>query len=144
MGKNPPDERLVYLALKNIFKGGNANLRRLKRIRELVLSHQNNGDVRSLIEEHNVDNVAQTAKLLLEDGIFASTMQARIRFPEVFQVSPAQSAERSASEVEAAKSEADAIKHAAEGHPAKWTMASNDAREEVKGKHEASVLFTIY
>jgi len=61
---------------------------------------------------------------LLEEDIFASTLKAKIRFPEVFDVSPAQSAEQSASEVEAAKSEADAIKHAAEGHLAVDDYAS--------------------
>ncbi|KAI0191402.1 hypothetical protein EV127DRAFT_363792 [Xylaria flabelliformis] len=58
--KNPPDERVVYLALKNVFKGKNA--------------------------------------------------EAKIRFPEVFDVSPAQSADRAASEAEAAINEANAIK----------------------------------
>ncbi|EDN04901.1 predicted protein [Histoplasma mississippiense (nom. inval.)] len=63
--KNPPDERVVYLALKNIFKGPSA--------------------------------------------------EAKIRFPEVFDVSPVQSAEREASEAEAARNEANAIKDAVHG-----------------------------
>ncbi|KAE9374093.1 hypothetical protein N431DRAFT_543550 [Stipitochalara longipes BDJ] len=62
VNKNPPDERVVYLALKNVFKGSNAD--------------------------------------------------AKIRFPEVFDVSPAQSAEREASEAEAARNDAIALKDA--------------------------------
>lgn len=113
--KNPPDERIVYLALKNIFKGADAQVRKAKKIRDLVLKRQHMLDVHELIKAHNFDNVCQVAKVLLEEEIFASTLKAKIRFPEVFEISPAQSAERSASEEEAARSEADAVKVAAEG-----------------------------
>jgi hypothetical protein len=115
MTKHPPDERLVYLALKNIFKGADAQVRKAKKVRELIQKAQQNIDVRNLIREHSIDNVCNVAKALLEQQIFESTLKAKIRFPEVFEVSPAQSAERSASEAEAAKSEADAIRIAAEG-----------------------------
>jgi hypothetical protein len=56
-----------------------------------------------------------SAKALLQDEIFISTLRAKIHFPEVFEVSPAQSAERAASEAEAARSDADAIRDATEG-----------------------------
>ncbi|KAK5074428.1 hypothetical protein PMZ80_011243 [Knufia obscura] len=112
--KNQPDERLVYLALKNVFRDTDAQLRRPKKIRELILKRQESIDVRDLIEAHNIDNVCNVAKALLEQQIFESTLKAKIRFPEVFEVSPAQSAERSASEQEAARTEADAIQVVAE------------------------------
>lgn len=115
MPKNPPDERLVYLALKNVFKGPDAQLRNLKKIRKQIQKHQDNEDVRALVDEHNMVNICNTARLLLERDIFTSTLKAKIRFPEVFDVSPAQSAERVASEAEAAKGEADAIRDIAEG-----------------------------
>ncbi|KIM95471.1 hypothetical protein OIDMADRAFT_67125, partial [Oidiodendron maius Zn] len=65
----PPDERVVFLALKNVFKGQDA--------------------------------------------------EAKIRFPELFDLSPTQSAEKEASEAEAARHEADAIALAVQGcmHP---------------------------
>jgi len=88
MVKNPPDERLVYLALKNIFKGSEAQSRNVKTIRKHILHHQTNSEVHSLIKEHNLDNVINTARVLLEEDIFASTLKAKIRFPEVFEVSP--------------------------------------------------------
>lgn len=91
-----------------------------------------------MIEEHNLDNVINTARTLLEEDIFASTLKAKIRFPEAFEVSPAQSAERSASEAEAARSEADAIKHAAEGHQAEWTTILAGVQDEVQGQRSAS------
>ena len=109
MPKNPPDERLVYLALKNTFRGADAQLRKPKKIRELILKRQNDIDVKDLIREHNIDNVCNVARSLLEQQIFESTLQAKIQFPEVFEVSPAQTAERSASEEEATRTEANAI-----------------------------------
>ena len=123
MPKNPPDERLVYLALKNVFKGADAQVRRPKKVRELIQKAQQNVDVRDLIRKHNMENVCNVAKALLEQQTFESTLKAKIRFPEVFEVSPAQSAERSASEVEAAKTEADAIRVAAEASNASTPLS---------------------
>ncbi|KAI9875037.1 MAG: hypothetical protein M1823_007558, partial [Watsoniomyces obsoletus] len=54
-------------------------------------------------------------KVLLDDQVSESTFKADIRFPEVLEMSSAQSAEREASEAEAASTEEDAIKDAAEG-----------------------------
>lgn len=118
MNKNPPDERLVYLALKHTFKGANAQVRKTKNIRKLILKRKDSFAVRELIREHEIDSVCKVAKLLLEARIFESTLQAKVRFPEGFEVSPAQSAERSASEQEAAKPEANAIRVAAGGQKA--------------------------
>ena len=116
MTRNTPDERLVYLAFKNTFRGADAQVRKPKKIRELIQKTQGNADARDLIQEHNLDNVCNVAKALLDQQIFESTVKAKIRFPEVFEVSPAQSAERSFSEAEAAKLEADAMRSAAAGH----------------------------
>ena len=103
MANNFPDERVVYLALKESFKGADAQVRKAKKVREIVQKAQNNIDVRDLIQQHNIENVCSVTKTLLEQQIFESTLKAKIRFPEVFEISPAQSAERSASEAEAAR-----------------------------------------
>lgn len=113
--KNEPDERSVYLALNSVFRGTDAQLRKSKKIRDLVLQHRHNINVRSLIDAHNIQNVCSVVKRLLEQQVFQSPLKAKIRFPEVFEVSPAQSAERSASEREAARSELDAIRIVAGG-----------------------------
>ncbi|KAK6362466.1 hypothetical protein LTS17_012839 [Exophiala oligosperma] len=112
MTNNLPDERVVYLALKESFKGADAHIRRAKKVREIIQKAQNNIDVRDLIQQHNLENVCSVTKALLEQQIFESTLKAKIRFPEVFEISPAQTAERAASEAEAARLEADAIKSA--------------------------------
>ena len=137
MAKNPPDERLVYLAFKNVFNGPDAQLRTTKKIRKLIQKHLDNGDgeVRALVAEHNIDNVCNSAKALLQNEIFGSTLRAKIRFPEVFEVSPAQSAERVASEAEAARSDADAIRDAAEGRQGTWASPQvNELELAHKGK----------
>ncbi len=66
MARNLPDERLVYLALKNHFKGADAQVRKLKKIREVIQKHQHHVDIQHLIQEHNVDDGCTTAKVLLE------------------------------------------------------------------------------
>ncbi|KAI1742121.1 hypothetical protein F4680DRAFT_40887 [Xylaria scruposa] len=114
--KNPPDERVVYLALKNVFKGKNAEVRRLTAVRRLITQNQKDPDVSNLINEYNIDIICQIARSLLTEGIFESTLKAKIQFPEVFDVSPAQSAERAASEAEAAINEANAIKGVAQAY----------------------------
>ncbi|KAH7393723.1 hypothetical protein BKA64DRAFT_626071 [Cadophora sp. MPI-SDFR-AT-0126] len=146
MAKNRPDERLVYLALKNVFKGPDAELRASGKIRKRIQKHLDKDvEVRALVAEHNLDNVCNTAKALLQDDIFASTLRAKIRFPEVFDVSPAQSAERVASEAEAARSDSDAIRGAAEGHQGTWAVLELNEPESAqkgKGKEPASQVST--
>ena len=128
---------MVYLAFKNVFKGPDAQLRTAKKIQKLIQKHLDNGDgeVCALVAEHNIDNVCNTAKALLQNEIFASTRKAKIRFPEVFEVSPAQSAERVASEAEAARSDADVIRDAAEGRQGTWASPQvNELELAHKGK----------
>ena len=105
-------------------------------IRKLIRKHLDNGD----------DNVCNTAKALLQNEIFASTLKAKIRFPEVFEVSPAQSAERVASEAEAARSDADAIRDAAGGRQGTWASPQVDELElahEGKGKELGMLSKTV-
>ncbi|KAJ8121923.1 hypothetical protein ONZ43_g1749 [Nemania bipapillata] len=114
--KNTPDERVVYLALKNVFKGPNAEVRQLKAVRKLITKSQQDADVADLIRAYNMDIICSMARTLLTQEIFESTLKAKIHFPEVFDVSPAQSAEREASEAEAAINDANAIKGAVQGY----------------------------
>jgi len=114
--KNPPDERVVYLTLKNVFDGSNAEVRQPKAIRKLINESNKKRDVADLIRAYTLDTICNTARILLTEQIFQSTIKAKIRFPEVFDVSPAQTAEREASEAEAAKNEAIAIEDAVQGH----------------------------
>lgn len=136
MPKNSPDERVVYLALKGVFKGTDAQLRRQKKIRELITKHQHQADIQDLLQEHNKDNVCNVAKVLLKERIFESTLNAKVRFPEVFEVSPAQSADRVVSENEAARNKADAIRDIAKGRQKDLTsIVSDDAMMKEQKSH---------
>lgn len=116
VNKNPPpDDRVVYLALKNVFKGQNAGIRNTKPIMKLLKETREQDNVANLIREHNIDVVCNSVQNLLPQEIFASTLKAKIRFPELFDQSPAQSAERESSEAEAAKHDAEAIQQAVQG-----------------------------
>ena len=64
---------------------------------------------------YGLDVLTATVRSLLQDKIFSSTLCAKMRFPEVFEVSPVQSAEREVAESEAARSDEVAIKDAMEG-----------------------------
>ena len=86
-------------------------MRTTKAIRNLI--GKNEDHLKDLLREHALDDVCSVVKPLLEQRIFESTLRAKIRFPEVFEVSPGQSAERAASEAEAARSEANKISAAA-------------------------------
>lgn len=137
VNKNPPpDERVVYLALKNIFKGQAAQYRQQKIVSKVIRKHQKEDEVADLIRAHGLDIVCNSARTLLSDGIFESALKAKIRFPELFDLSPTQSAERDASEVEAARQEADAIECAVEGRWEEFEDAGPSSRpfRDIKGK----------
>ncbi|KAI0805229.1 hypothetical protein GGR55DRAFT_285014 [Xylaria sp. FL0064] len=156
--KNPPDERVVYLALKNVFKGLDAEVRRLAAVRKLITRQQTDTDVSHLIKAHNIDIVCNIARTLLADGIFESTLKAKIRFPEVFDVSPAQSAEREASEAEAAINDANAIKGAVKDYSGdlqepisradvaetESVETCHNAEPSIKGTSTVPSLFPVY
>ena len=132
----PPNERVVYLALKNLFKGKNAEVRNNKAIRRIIKQYEKQESVADLVREHDVEVICNSARSLLCDEIFASTLKAKIRFPELFELSNAKSAERHVSEPEATRHEADAIEHALQGH---WddleaTDPWGNALDTVKGR----------
>lgn len=105
--ENDPDERLVYLACQHIFRGSNSQVRKLKTVKGLI--EQNKIALADILREYNVERTSNVAKKLLENRVFDSTLKAKIRFPELFDVSPTQSAEREASEAEAARDEANTV-----------------------------------
>ncbi|KAI5363409.1 hypothetical protein J4E82_011633 [Alternaria postmessia] len=91
MGKSHLDQRLVYLALRSIFKGADARVRKSKKIHELIQKHHHQHGISNLLEEHNMDMICNVAKTLLEQQVFESTLRAKSRFPEVSEDSQSQS-----------------------------------------------------
>ena len=107
--KRLPDGRLVYLHCSSIFSGANAQIRKAKKISQLLQKHK--GSIKILTKEFTLPAIAAVAKDLLEELIFESLSRARLRYPELFQPSETQEAERAASEAEVLKIEAEAAQN---------------------------------
>lgn len=101
-----PDKRLVYLHCSSIFSGANAQVRRGKKVNQLLEQHKNS--IKILTKEFTLPAVAAVAKELLEERIFESLPRAKLSYPELFQPSETQEAERAASEAEVIRIEAEA------------------------------------
>ncbi|KAL9622826.1 MAG: hypothetical protein Q9204_007995, partial [Flavoplaca sp. TL-2023a] len=101
-----PDGRLVYLHCSSIFSGANAQVRKVKKVSQLLEKHK--ASIKILTKEFTLPAVAAVAKELLEEQIFESLPRAKLRYPELFQPSETQEAERAASEAEVIRAEAEA------------------------------------
>jgi hypothetical protein len=99
--------RRVYLACRAIFTGTNAELRKQKKIRSLVDRHKSS--LSHVIRDLGVNNVVEILKGMLEDRVFQSEVRAKVYFPELFQSSPARDVQRAVSEIDAARSTAEAL-----------------------------------
>ncbi|KAL8795421.1 MAG: hypothetical protein Q9182_007539 [Xanthomendoza sp. 2 TL-2023] len=101
-----PDGRLVYLHCSSIFSGANAQVRRVKKVSQLLEKHK--ASIKILTKEFTLPAIAAIAKELLEERIFESLPRAKLRYPELFQPIETQEAERAASEAEVVRIEAEA------------------------------------
>jgi hypothetical protein len=128
MLESDPDERLIYLACQHIFRGPNSQVRKLKTVKGLI--RQNELSLTDVLREYNIDRTSNVAKKLLESQVFDSTLKAKIRFPELFDVSPTQSAEREASEAEAAKEEANTVREISASEASKDMEINSHAEVE--------------
>ena len=107
MSKQPsPDKRLVYLHCSSIFSGANAKVRRPRKISQLLGQHK--ASIKILTNESTLPAIAAVAKELLDEEIFESPARAKLLYPELFQPSETQEAERAASEAEVVRIEAQA------------------------------------
>ncbi|KAJ5472086.1 hypothetical protein N7539_008655 [Penicillium diatomitis] len=123
MSQSDPDERLIFLACQHIFRGPNFQVRKFKTVKGLI--RQNELSLTDILREYDIDRTSSVAKKLLESQVFDSTLKAKIRFPELFDVSPTQSAEREASEAEAAREEANTVREISDCEASKDTAISS-------------------
>lgn len=107
-----PDDREVYMIFNNIFQGQDSQIRKPASIKRLVTKHQEEPQVAQLLEQYSAPIIYDKLKTLLGDQVFESTLKAKEEFPELFEVSRAQSAERAISEAEAAADHAKAVEEA--------------------------------
>ena len=86
-------------------------LRKSKKVREVVEKHKSS--FQPLIKEFGNDKIIGILKELLAGKIFQSELRAKVEFPELFRGSPARDAQRTTSENDAARSEAEALEEIA-------------------------------
>ena len=68
--QHSPDGRLVYLHCSSIFSGANAQVRKAKKVSQLLNKHK--ASIKILTNEFTLPAVAAVAKELLEKQIFES------------------------------------------------------------------------
>lgn len=107
MAYSPADGRRVFLAYRTVFTGPQAQIRKSKKVREVIEQHRTSFE--PLITDFGFDKVADIVKTLLDQRIFQSELKAKIAFPELFKTSPERDVQRNASENDAARSVAEAL-----------------------------------
>jgi hypothetical protein len=107
MSFSAAERRRVFLAFRPIFVGPNAQLRKSRKVRDVVTKHQRSFE--PLLRDYGFDKVVNIIKVLLEQRIFESELKAKVAFPELFQLSAARDVQRTISENNAARSEAEAL-----------------------------------
>jgi hypothetical protein len=107
MAYSSADGRRVFLAYRTVFTGPHAQIRKSKKVREVIEQHR--GSFQPLVRDFGLDKVVDIVKALLDQRVFESELKAKIAFPELFQTSPARDVQRNESENDAARSAAEAL-----------------------------------
>lgn len=113
MASTSADRRRVFLAFRTVFTGPQAQIRRVKKVREAIEQHK--ASFQPLIKDFGLEKVVDIVKTLLDNCIFESEAKAKIAFPELFQSSPARDVQRNESENDAARSAAEALEEVESG-----------------------------
>ena len=124
----PEKKKLVYLHCSSIFKGEKSQIRKLKKITQLLNKHKTS--IKILTNEFPLGTIATVAKSLLEQRIFELQPRARLHFPELFEPSKTQEAQREASEAEVARIEAAAVQETAVTSDEEWK--TRDGQQSLK------------
>lgn len=131
------DRQRAYLVCRPIFAGHNAQLRKTKKIRELIDKHRSS--LGPLVTDLGPTSTVEVVKDLLERGIFQSEVKAKLEFPNLFLSSSARDAQRTASENDAARSAAEALEEVASLDEPPYDPEREYIREEVVEEEEAEV-----
>lgn len=127
------DKRCVYLAYRTVFAGPNAQLRKHKKVREVIEAHQN--AFRPLINDFGLEKIIEIVIILLNGRIFQSELEAKIAFPELFRTTPSRDVQRAETENDAVQSEAEALEDLLSANDA--DERGDNRRDEDKDKDEA-------
>jgi hypothetical protein len=134
MAHSPADRRRVYLACRAIFAGSNAQLRKLKKIRELVETRQ--VPLKPLIGDFGIPKVVEILRDLLDGRVFESELKAKVEFPELFVSTPERDVQRAESENHAAQSAAEALEEITSLDEAYDKLNQGDNEQSSGGMHE--------
>lgn len=94
--------RRVYVHCRPIFSGATAQVRKKKKIKDLVCGSW--ASLQPLLNDIDKSRVIDILQSLLEARIFESEARAKTEFPDVFSSSSIRDVQREASETSAAKS----------------------------------------
>ncbi|MBZ6433827.1 MAG: hypothetical protein LBE64_23130 [Acinetobacter pittii] len=114
----------------------------MKIVKECI--KQNELALTDILREYDIDSTRSVAKKLLENRVFDSTLKAKIRFPESFDVSPTRNAEREASEAEAARDEAGTVREILDRDASKDSATILTPNSKVNGHSVMINPFTQY
>ena len=131
------DQQRVFLAYRALFQGQNSQIRQPKAIRKILTSRSTKS---TLVKSIGIEKVVSILKLLLEKGIFSSELKAKLAFPILYETSPEQDARREASDVGAAKEEAEAL-HEVEALDN--TAAEGEGEEEKEEEEDHDKTFDV-
>ena len=101
------DQQKIFLAYRALFKGPNAQIRQPKKIRKVLGGSSKSSS--PLVKSFGLEKIVLVLKGLLERGIFASELKAKLAFPVLYETSPEQDARHEASDAGAAREEAQAL-----------------------------------
>jgi hypothetical protein len=101
------DKRRVYLAYRTVFAGLNAQLRKPKKVREVIEARQN--AFSPLIKDFGLEKVIEIVIILLNGWVFQSELKAKIAFPKLFWTTLSRDEQHAASENDAVRSKAEAL-----------------------------------
>lgn len=143
MTKPPLTEKLVYLALKDIFRGDGSQLSTIEEIRKKIEKHKDEPKIGALIQSHGVESVCKVAQDLLKYQIFVSMAKAEVHFPEVFEVLPAQAGRATTTGTNVATSSSAAVRSAG-AYKSEELLGIGDRIRIRKGKERARSSMLIW
>lgn len=77
------EKKAVFIALRHIFEGQNALIRKLSTVRQRIQKHRSS--ILDLTSDFSFEEVVLIAKTLLDEQLFESPLKAKRIFPDLFQ-----------------------------------------------------------
>ena len=122
-------QRQIFLACRAIFSGVNANIRKTKAIRTRMEMHESS--LRRLIPNYNLARVLPIVKLLLEKGLFGSSVKAQAYFPGLFEPCPVRQTQHAVLEQEASRSNEEVLEEISNSYEERGSEGEEEREQNV-------------